>query len=905
MSPRKQHAYKPLGLKGRVWLTLGAVALGGGGIVAVATAGPSGPGKEPPRPAEVRALPLEAGGAGRSGLDRREVEPFSMVSVSWAGARSRLDGTAQVRTRSAGTGEWGDWQALAESGGEGPDVPSERAGATPRGSVGPLWVGPSDAVEVRVTAADGTSSGLPKGMRLDMVDPGVPSGSGKTFAGAPVAFSGTVADSASPTAADTTAPTASADPAGPQPDGTATATDPASPTAPESASPTSSESAGGSPSAEPSATVPTAPPSTVAAPPVTGRAAWGANEDLEDPPSYADGIKAVTLHHTATGNDYTCADSRDLVRSLQALHMDPNGNGWNDIGYNFVVDKCGQIFEGRGGADLPVVGAHNVGFNTGTVGIAVIGNYEESVTPRPALDAVARIAAWRLGQYGASPTGTVALTNGVVVPGSKYAQDEQVTLPRIFGHRDTFATACPGALLYPKLGLIRSLAAAPGVSHALDTADIDRNGVNDTVAGTPKHGSGSVTVLPGNGDGPVASAKRTLTQSSSGVPGASESGDAFGASVALGDVDGDGHADVAIGAPGEDDTTGHADSGAVTVLYGPGLDTGKLFTTASATRASGEKLGAAVTIGDFDADGRADVLSVAPGAPGRWWVRDSATGAVTSGLLGSTGYDSAVAFPDTAAGDFDRDGYADAVVTFRDPGGRSRLLLLEGSPDGLRRTGVLGVPGGRSVAVGDVDGNGYADAVVGQPYASESGAYKGGQVTVVPGSATGLTTTGVRTVHQDTSGVPGAAEAGDAMGFSVAAGDFDLDGRADVLTGLPREDLTRSGTSRQDAGTVLLLRGSSSGPTGSGALSLHQDTSGIAGATETGDRFGSAVVLADLSGWGRADLLVGVDGEDSGNGTLLQLDSGSAGISTTGGVYYGTGTLGLPAGVRLGQTLAP
>jgi hypothetical protein len=178
-------------------------------------------------------------------------------------------------------------------------------------------------------------------------------------------------------------------------------------------------------------------------------------------------------------------------------------------------------------------------------------------------------------------------------------------------------------------------------------------------------------------------------------------------------------------------------------------------------------------------------------------------------------------------------------------------------------------------------------------------------VTAVHGSAGGLTSTGTTTVYQDTSGVPGSAESGDLMGASVAVGDSNLDGYADVLTGLPGEDITRDGTNRSNAGSALLIRGSSSGLTGTGALSFSQDTSGIAGATETSDQFGSAVTLADLSGWARADLAIGAAGEDSSDGTVLQLDSGSSGVSTTTGVYYSRSSLGTPAAVRLGGVLTP
>jgi hypothetical protein len=311
--------------------------------------------------------------------------------------------------------------------------------------------------------------------------------------------------------------------------------------------------------------------------------------------------------------------------------------------------------------------------------------------------------------------------------------------------------------------------------------------------------------------------------------------------------------------------------------------------------------GSTVAAGDFDADGKADVFTAGTGAGGTWSTALTGKGTQSGKLTTATG---AVAYLDSATGDFNRDGYADVALNYRDQSGIGRVTWFKGSASGLVKVSVLSVKGGRSIAAGDVNGNGYDDIVIGQPYTAESDAKAGGQVTVVPGTATGFTTTGMKTVHQDTAGVPGAAESGDAMGWSVSAGDYNLDGYADVLTGAPREDITRSGN-RADAGMVFLLKGSSSGLTGTGALGYTQDTAGISGATETNDRFGSAVVLQDLSGWGRADLAVGVEGEDSSNGTILQMDSGSSGVSTSGSVYYGVSVLGAPTGGHLGQTLQP
>lgn len=897
--------------------------LGGAGAVTYAmaeptTADPTDEVSRDKRPVSVHDIALKADGAKERELPRTSTKQFSLLGVSWTGVTKELEGTAQVRTRSIETDKWTDWQHL--------DLElhlPEKVEAGMRAASEPLWVGPSDGVEVRVVGADGTSStALPKGLEVNLVDPGVTSKEAKNpaldgSAMAPVAFAaadetvppdpgsgggdGSPAPSEAPSETTTQAPTEAP---------TEAPTSPA-PTDPGTEPPTGSPSPTTSPDPEPDPepTVPPAPPSTVTKPPMISRAAWGADESqVEDPPEYIDKVKAVFVHHTVGTNDYSCAQSASLVRGIMTYHVETEG--WNDLGYNFLVDKCGQVFEGRGGGtDLPVRGAHTYGFNGESTGIAVLGHFEgDPATDTPAgkptpaaLQSVSRVAAWKLGQYDGNPSGKVTLTaaddTGV------WKKGDTPSLNTISGHRDGFATACPGKNLYSKLGEIRRYATSAGRNSAIPTGDFNRDGITDLVAGTPKAsgGVGTLTLIPGGLDGPVAESKKTLTQSSPGVPGASEAGDNWAAATAWGDINGDGYADLAIGAPGEDDAT-NKDRGAVTMLYGPDFTSGTDMQLADDFHYPGAKFGSAVAVGDFNADGKADVFSASTGTGGTWAARFKA-GSEVGGTL--TSGDTTISYADAASGDFNRDGYADVALNYRDQAGTGRVQWFKGTRSGLSRVGSLSVKGGRSLAVGDVNGNGYDDLVIGQPYTAESGAHAGGQVTVVPGSSTGFTTTGMKTIHQDTSGVPGAAESGDAMGWSVSAGDFNLDGYADVLTGAPNEDITRSGTARKDAGTSLLLKGTSSGLTGTGAQAFTQDTEGITGSTESADRLGASVTLTDLSGYGRADLAIGVDGEDTGNGTILQLDSGSSGVSTTGGVYYGRTQLGTPAGAHLGQVLTP
>ncbi|MGC5005864.1 FG-GAP-like repeat-containing protein [Streptomyces sp. DT203] len=905
-----------MSLKRRAWLTVGAVVLGGAGVVTVAIAnpsdGPAGPKGPEVRPAKLRSVAIDGGTATERQLPATNTAAFSMVGIGWDGA-AKVDGTAEVRTRAAGTGKWSPWRELEVSA----DGPDGREQAAANRATEPMWVGASDAVQVKVGSGRPGKS-LPKNLKLHMVDPGVSKAESRNPAEATLAPSGpenaafALEGTPTPTASDTVgAPTDTASP-----------TDPATPSATETVAPT--ETATGTPTETATATptdtatatptdtatpspVPTAPPSTVNRPPIISRAQWGADESLvEDPPEYIDKVQAVFIHHTVDTNNYSCGDSAAMVRAIMTYHV--KTEGWNDLGYNFLVDKCGQIFEGRaGGTDLPVKGAHTYGFNSYSTGISLLGNFETGKPTPAALQSAARIAAWKLGQYGVGPTAKVTLTRLVTDADGNTRPDGDVTFNTIAGHRDGFATACPGANLYAKLGAIRTYATNGTRNAAIPTTDFNRDGITDLVAGLPKaaSSSGSVTVLPGTEDGPSSTAKRTLNQSSAGVPGSSEAGDLFGSSDAWGDVNGDGYADLVIGGPGEDIT--QADNGTVVVMYGPALTTGKSYSVTASGRIGGEKLGTTVTSGDFNADGKADIFSVAPGKPGRWWAWDGKTGTAKSGYLNTAAYTAAVGYAAAVTGDFNKDGYADAAVSYRDPSGIGRLLWLKGSTTGLQRVGILDARGGRSLAAGDINGDGATDLAVGQPSATESGhTAKGGAVTAVFGSATGLTSTGRKTIHQDTTGVPGGGETGDDMGASVSVGDVDLDGYGDILTGAPGEDITRSGVNESNAGQAFLIRGSATGPTGTGAVGYSQDTTGIPGSTEPNDRLGSSVSLTDLSGYSRADIAIGADGEDANNGTILQIDNTStSGIKADTGLYYGVSALGSSTGIRIGLTLAP
>jgi uncharacterized protein with LGFP repeats len=195
----------------------------------------------------------------------------------------------------------------------------------------------------------------------------------------------------------------------------------------------------------------------LAMPPVFSRAQWGADEKMMGwAPQYASTIKAATLHHTAGSNDYTADQVPAILRSTYAYHA--KSLGWGDIGYNVLVDKFGRLWEGRsGGLASTVVGAHAGGFNSGTFGVSMMGNYDVAATPQPMVDSVAAIIAWKFSLYGVNPRGTATLTSGGT---DKYPAGARATLPTIHGHRDTKSTACPGRYGYARLGEIRDKAAS-------------------------------------------------------------------------------------------------------------------------------------------------------------------------------------------------------------------------------------------------------------------------------------------------------------------------------------------------------------------------------------------------------------------------------------------------------------
>lgn len=242
----------------------------------------------------------------------------------------------------------------------------------------------------------------------------------------------------------------------------------------------------------------------VSVPTVISRAQWGAAAAVCTP-DVASTLVGAVVHHTAGSNSYTTqAQAMQMIRNDQAYHI--NTRGWCDIGYNFIVDKWGNIYEGRANSlTQAVIGVHAGGFNTGTVGVAMLGTYDD-VPSNATIDAVGRLIGYRLGVYGVDPNGSMQYTTGNG-ENARYT-NTTVTLPRVFGHRDVAYTACPGNGGYAALGTIRAVAATMASQLGIEDAQVRIWAMYRDMLGRTPDSAGLLTwtsVLLMSGTGAVAS----------------------------------------------------------------------------------------------------------------------------------------------------------------------------------------------------------------------------------------------------------------------------------------------------------------------------------------------------------------------------------------------------------------
>ncbi|MFL5893843.1 MAG: peptidoglycan recognition protein, partial [Thermoleophilaceae bacterium] len=195
-------------------------------------------------------------------------------------------------------------------------------------------------------------------------------------------------------------------------------------------------------------------------PPIIARSSWATAACRPRRAAYFGEVDVAFVHHTAGANFYGRRQSAAIVRAICLFHR--NVRGWNDVGYNFLVDRYGQIFEGRaGGIDEPLAGAQAGGYNLVSTGIAMIGTFDGFAPSRRALDALAHLIAWKLSLHGVDARGRTTVQVSPYGSGySRYPAGAQVRLHRVAGHRDGDTTSCPGNALYRRLPAMRRRAAA-------------------------------------------------------------------------------------------------------------------------------------------------------------------------------------------------------------------------------------------------------------------------------------------------------------------------------------------------------------------------------------------------------------------------------------------------------------
>ncbi|WP_406406667.1 FG-GAP-like repeat-containing protein [Streptomyces sp. NBC_01643] len=422
--------------------------------------------------------------------------------------------------------------------------------------------------------------------------------------------------------------------------------------------------------------------------------------------------------------------------------------------------------------------------------------------------------------------------------------------------------------------------------------DLATAAVGATVGGASR--AGAVVVNYGSASGISASRRTVLSQNSSGVPGTGEKNDAFGSVLASGDLNNDGYADLVVGTGGEDvgaDTNG----GTVVVLWGSarGLSGG---TTIGDPDPSGHDLfGKSLAVGDFTGDGSAD-LAVGSMGSAVWIYKGGFTkssGAASKFKL-STDLEPGTSHGarTLTSGDFNADGYSDLLVTgFYNPNSYSAAdgsLVYLGSATGLAYQDVLA--DGDTVATGDLNADGYDDVIVSWAWGGSQGD-AGGSIVTYLGGDEGVRTGTAQVIDQDTPGVPGDDESSDYFGNAISIGDIDGDGHDDAAVSSYYESIGDTTL----AGSVTVFRGNLRGLSTNGVKVFHQGTTGVPGANEDDDHFGSAVRLADLNADGHADLSVGADGENSADGAIWNLRGTSSGVTTKGAVSFGASAVGISA----------
>ncbi|GAA3807996.1 N-acetylmuramoyl-L-alanine amidase [Nocardioides panacisoli] len=598
-------------------------------------------------PGMLKASARRTPGGGQEIVSRKlPVRGYGAVGVTWQHGDDLAQDQIKVQARYRMNGSWSAWTPVTYDGDHGPDPGSAEA-RNARPGTDPLFVGNVDDVQVRVD----TKSTAPADMKLAVVDPGKAT---------------TVARQAP--RIDTGAGDAGTEEV-PSPDGNGGLDLSAQVVAPK--------------------------------PKIFSRAQWGADESMRDKPSlhYGD-VHAGFIHHTVNANDYTRAEVPAIIRGIYAYHT--QSRGWSDIGYNYLVDRFGRIWEGRyGGVDRDVVGAHTLGYNDDSFAMSAIGNYEVAHPSDAMLDAYARLFAWKLGLHG-------------IGAGWKRTWVTSRYFQAINGHRDAESTACPGKYLYAKIPDIRAAAVQdqgswsgrdlqsdyvgserpdlvarqggdsdvvllpvhkrkgvyslgapvdtglhlPGARNIMRVGDWDKDGINDLVT---RNDHGALDLYRGLGDGKFDQAQVI--------------GTGFGRVqllTAVGDFTGDGFPDL----------MGQPRGGQMRIYPGNGLKGLKVSYPAMTTVTAQRMIG----VGRWDFDGAPDVLTRSGD------TLQLRTGNGPGGLAGTKPVTLDVAGYDWLAGvsDVDMTGHSDVIARQRSNG---QMYLFPGTRSGFGDRIALGKVG--------------------------------------------------------------------------------------------------------------------------------------------------------------------------------------------------------------------
>jgi N-acetylmuramoyl-L-alanine amidase/FG-GAP-like repeat len=777
-----------------------------------------------------RALPTTAarvvsrpGGVAKLTTSPQKVTGFGEVGVTWAHGVRIPEQALQVSARTRSGHSWTAWSDVPYDPEHGPDPGSAEARHARPGTE-PVLVGRVGRVQVRVESREP----LPADMRLAVIAPGRARHSAQELA----AIDTSTMDGNDGTDSVYAAATSADDTTGVTSDGAAVGT------------------------ADDRARLAAA--VFTPRPVIYSRKQWGADESIRGKSSlhYGD-VHAGFVHHTVNANDYTRSEVPGLLRSIYAYHVE--SRGWSDIGYNFLIDRFGRIWEGRyGGVDRPVVGAHTLGYNDDSFAASAIGNYQIARPGKAMIQAYATLYAWKLSLHGVDAAST-------------HQWVTSTWFEAINGHRDAAATLCPGQYLYDKLPAIRRLAAAAqrGWSGRQLESNLASTPAPDIVVRRSRDGEAFVVPTGGLIHFPPA------VTVAKGATGATQL-------AVTPDITGDRTSDLLV----------RQADGSVAVRPGTGSGT---FGAATAVLGAFRGLDQVLAPGDLNGDGRNDLAARNTGTGALAVFLQKADGSFRRERSG-TGWGSFDLI--TAAGDLNGDGYADLVVRDADGG----LWLHAGHGDATFGKG-LQIPGRFRrydviAGAGDLSRDGRSDLLVRER--------KTGDSYVLPGKGDGTFARrlGPITRFADSAllavGAVGGSSAPDVLaldggkvrawinpgGFTVGrpidthadlsaadrllvAGDWDRDGYGDVIT-------RQSGT-----GNLVLWRGD-----GHGHLTRTQ-------VLATGfTRVRKLTAVGDMTGDGFPDLI----GQPRHRVLKVFPGRGTAGLKKAYPVY-GALKKGVPVGV--------